>query len=317
MVKFDPDKDIPDLSGKVILVTGANVGLGRESLHQLAKHNPDKIYLTARNKEKADATIKEINATLPESSQSSIKFLECDLTSFDSIKAAAKTFTSENERLDILMNNAGIMACPEGTTKEGYEIQFGTNHVGHALLTKLLLPTLQNTAKTAPPGSVRIINLSSGAENFAPAEGIGFQNLKTANGGGIGTWKRYGQSKLANILFTKGLTKHYPEITSIAIHPGGINTELLRGPVASYGSFLSYPVKMLGAIFLKTVAQGALNQTWAATAPLDTGDGKGVTNGTFYWPVGITGKDSKHAKDTAMADKLWEWTEKELEGQQI
>lgn len=91
------------------MVTGGNIGLGRESVHQLAKHNPSRIYLTARNREKAEATIKEINATLPESAQSTVKFLECDLTSFDSIKQAAKTFTSDSDRLDILMNNAGIV----------------------------------------------------------------------------------------------------------------------------------------------------------------------------------------------------------------
>lgn len=110
MVNFNPAKDIPTLEGKVILITGANVGLGRESLHQLAKNNPSAIYLTARSREKAEATIKEVNATLPESAHATIKFLECDLTSFDSIKSAAKAFTSESQRLDILMNNAGIVS---------------------------------------------------------------------------------------------------------------------------------------------------------------------------------------------------------------
>lgn len=304
----------------MILVTGANVGLGRESLHQLAKHNPKTIYLAARSKAKADEAIKEINASFPDPSKSTVKFLELDLTSFDSVKTAARTFTQSEDRLDILMNNAGIMACPEGLTKEGYEIQFGTNHVGHALLTKLLLPTLQKTAKTAPTGSVRIVNLSSAGEMFAPKpEGIKFDQLKTPSSG-IGTWARYGQSKLANVIFAKALAKRYPDIVSVSIHPGGVQTELTRGPLASYGSWLSWPSKIIGAIFLKTVYQGALNQTWAAVAPLAKAQGDGgVTNGTFYHPVGIAGKDSALAKDEQgkLADALWDWTEKELEGQQI
>lgn len=304
----------------VILITGGNIGLGRESVHQLAKYNPARIYLTARSREKAEATIKEVNATLPESAQSTIKFLECDLTSFESIKQAAKTFTSENERLDILMNNAGIMATPAGTTKEGYEIQFGTNHVGHALLTKLLLPTLTKTAKSGPNGTadVRIVNLSSAAERFAPKpEGIKFDKLKTADGG-LGTWGRYGQSKLANIYFARALAQKHPELTVVSVHPGAINTNLMSGPIASYGWFLAYPAKVIGMLFMKTVREGAFGQTWAAVAPIAKKDGdEGVKSGTFYWPVGRTDQGSALANDERLTKELWDWTEKELDGQSI
>jgi len=220
----------------------------------------------------------------------------------------------------VLLNNAGIMAVSEGKTKEGYEIQFGTNHVGHALLTKLLLPTLQKTAKTpgVEAGSVRVVNLSSAAENFAPKpDGIKFDHLKEANSGGIGTWARYGQSKLANIHHARALAKRYPELTCVSIHPGSINTNLTSGPVANYGSWLTYPVKLIGWLFLRPVAQGAWNQTWAAVAPLAKDGQEGVKSGTFYWPVGITGKDSKLAKDETLTEKLWDWTEKELAGHEI
>lgn len=212
------------------------------------------------------------------------------------------------------------MGCPEGTTKEGYEIQIGTNHVGHALLTKLLLPTLQKTAKDQPAGSVRIINLSSAGEQFAPKpDGIKFDSLKTPNSGGIGTWQRYGQSKLANILHAKALAKRYPDLVCVSIHPGAVQTELTRGPIASYGSWLSWPAKIIGAVFMKSVGQGAWNQTWAAVAPVArAGDAtEGVKTGTFYWPVGLAGKDSALAKDDALSERLWDWTEKELEGQSI
>ncbi|KAI9872796.1 MAG: hypothetical protein M1823_008080, partial [Watsoniomyces obsoletus] len=144
MVKFNPSTDIPSLKDKVILVTGGNIGLGYESILQLSQHSPAHIYLAARSEPKAVAAIKSLRDAVPNGPP--ISFLPLDLSSFASIKSASKSFTSSNSRLDILINNAGIMACPPGLTSEGYELQFGTNHLGHALLTHLLLPTLRKTA---------------------------------------------------------------------------------------------------------------------------------------------------------------------------
>jgi NAD(P)-dependent dehydrogenase (short-subunit alcohol dehydrogenase family) len=143
-------------------------------VYQLSKHKPARIYLAARSKAKAEQAIDDITRFAPD--HAPISFLELDLTSFESIKSAAKSFIASNDRLDILVNNAGIMACPAGLT---YEIQFGTNHVGHALLTKLLLPVLQRTAEYQPTGSVRIVNVSSGSESFAPVPaGIEFEQVE-------------------------------------------------------------------------------------------------------------------------------------------
>ena len=114
---FDPDRDIPSLDGKIILVTGGNIGLGKESIYQLSKHDPSHIYLAARSESKARDAIAEIKEKVP---NARITFLELDLTSFDSVKKAADTFTKSEKRLDILLNNAGIMACPPGLTKDGY-----------------------------------------------------------------------------------------------------------------------------------------------------------------------------------------------------
>lgn len=303
----------------MILVTGGNIGLGRECLHQLVKHNPERIYLAARSRSKAEATIKELNQTLAQDdkTQSLIKFLECDLSSFDSIKTAVTSFRAENERLDILMNNAGIMACPPALTKEGYEIQFGTNHVGHALLTKMLLPILTNTAQRG--ADVRIVNLSSAAERMAPRGGFDFASLKSPTANDKNTWTRYGQSKLANIHHARGLAKRHPELTVVSVHPGVINTNLTNGPIASYGGWLvEKPIKFLSWLVTKPVSQGALNQTWAATAPLaKNNNGVGVKTGTFYWPVGVEGKDTALARNDELTEKLWEWTEKELKGHEV
>ncbi|ORY60984.1 retinol dehydrogenase [Pseudomassariella vexata] len=300
---FNPDTDIPDLSGKVILVTGGTNGLGKEAITQLAKHNPSKIYMGARSEQKARDVIAEMAKIVP-GNDAKIISLEMDLASFSSVKKAADAFLADNDRLDILMNNAGIMATPASVTKEGYEIQFGTNHVGHALLTKLLLPVLEKTA--AQPGSdVRIINLSSLAHEWTPKGGIALDKVKS-DMKETGTWERYGQSKLANVHFTTGLTKHYPKIKSVAIHPGSVNTGLKRGPMDSY-PVVSKLINWAGGWVLSAVGTGTLNQLWAATARKEV-----VENGAFYYPVAKKHQGNAYVRDEKLTDKLWEWTEKEL-----
>jgi len=204
------------------------------------------------------------------------------------------------------MLNAGIMAVPPGTTKEGYEIQFGTNHVGHALLTKLLLPTMVKTAQE-PGADVRVVSLSS--LGHAGASGIMFDGLKSEGGGCSSSMTRYGQSKLANILFARELQKRYGEkgITAVAVHPGVVNTELYR---TVFTGVLG--VGNLVKKFYTSVQDGAKNQLWAATAK--KGDGsKEVKGGAYYTPVGVPEQCSNMAKDSELAAKLWDWTEKELE----
>ncbi|KAK2669538.1 Short-chain dehydrogenase/reductase SDR [Fusarium oxysporum f. sp. vasinfectum] len=137
-VKFSPDTDIPSLKGKIILITGGNSGLGLETARQLLKHEPSRIFLACRSKAKFDQAVNELQQQ--GSNTDAVSFLALDLASLSSIKSAAKEFQSSSTQLDILVNNAGIMMTPEGLTEEGYEIQIGTNHMGHAFLTHLLLP---------------------------------------------------------------------------------------------------------------------------------------------------------------------------------
>ncbi|KAF2737579.1 NAD(P)-binding protein [Polyplosphaeria fusca] len=302
---FVPAQDIPSLEGKVILVTGGNIGLGKQTIAYLAAHNPQKIYLAARTASKATTAIADIKKTVP---SAPVVHLPLDLTSFASIKAAASTFTSQETRLDLLINNAGVMAIPNTPTAEGYEVQFGTNHMGHALLTKLLLPTLLRTAED-PANDVRIVNVSSIGHNMAPSGGIIFDQTALGNSN---TWRRYSVSKLANILHARSLAEHYPSITAVSLHPGVILTDL-------YTSVSSNPFMKLPFMLYKWVAGwlpghfagvegGALTQTWAATAPKDQ-----VTNGAYYMPVGNLSSGSGYARDAGLAKKLWEWTEGELE----
>ena len=175
MPAVNPDKDIPDLSGQVIIVTGGNAGLGHETIRQLAKHNPARIYLAARSKQKATAAIKSLKESDPHASP--ITFLHLDLASLESVKSAVKEFLDSEFRLDILINNAGIMIVPEGLTKEGNEIQFGTNVIGPALFTQLLQPTIRQTVKLNP--EARVVNLSSASEQMAPKNIYEFSMLKT------------------------------------------------------------------------------------------------------------------------------------------
>ncbi|KAL6408680.1 putative short-chain dehydrogenase reductase protein [Ilyonectria robusta] len=303
MVSFTPANDIPSLSGKVILVTGSNTGLGKQSIIDLARHNPSQIWLAARSLEKAQGAITDIKAQVP---TAPIHPLQLDLASLDSIKAAAKTFLNSATRLDILMLNAGIMATPPGTTKDGYEIQFGTNHVGHALLTKLLMPLLLQTAEGAS-SDVRVVVLSSTVHAQAPEGGVQFNTLKT-RADAMETWTRYGQSKLANVLFGRELAKRYPQIKVVSVHPGIVNTNLTDSYMDS--SMLRRTIRPffmpLVKMVLTSVEDGVKNQLWAATS-------KDIVSGEYYEPVGKAGKASGYAKDEGLARKLWDWTEKQFQ----
>jgi retinol dehydrogenase-12 len=226
------------------------------------------------------------------------------------VQVAAREFTGKEQRLDILILNAGVMGLPAGTTSNGYEIQFGTNHIGHALLTKLLLPTLLKTA--AEPGAdVRVVCLSSLGHISASWNGIEFGELK-GNMKWYPSLVRYAQSKLANILFAKELARRNPTITAVAVHPGVVNTELYRTMFLGWfglGKVLNAAQKLL----CTSVGDGAKNQLWGATAKKGEGEEE-VKSGEYYTPVGAAGNGSWKSQDTELARKLWEWTEKELEG---
>lgn len=297
-VPFDPKKDIPSLEDKVILVTGGTNGLGKQSVLEYARHQPAEIWVAARNLERAQAAADEVKSSVPDAQ---IKLLELDLASLESVKAAAKKFTEEADRLDILALNAGIMATPPGLTKDHYEEQFGTNHMGHALLTKLLIPVLEKTAKL-PSTDVRIVALSTKGHHWVPRGGIVFDSLKT-DASSMGPYVRYGQSKLANILFIRQLAKEYPQFTSVAVHPGLVHTNIGTGATGSPW-FVRY-LWGFSRFVLTTVENGVKNQLWASVA-------KEVKNGEYYEPIGVGGTTSALGKNDELAKKLWDWTGEEL-----
>jgi NAD(P)-dependent dehydrogenase (short-subunit alcohol dehydrogenase family) len=300
---FHPESDIPDLSGKVIIVTGGSSGLGKESVLQLAKHNPGRIFLGARTAARGNAAIAEVEKATP-SMKGKITFLEMDLASFSSLQKAAKMFQAQADRLDILMNNAGVMAQPAGLTEDGYEIQFGSNYMGPALFTRLLLPTLQRTTEQ-PNSDVRVVNLSSYLFRQAPPEGLMLAKNKTTLSE-IGSVARYGQSKLADAYHTKLIAREHPDILFVAVHPGVVNTGLFDD-FKKRRPYVGALVALAGSVFLTDVHKGARAQLWASAAPR-----KSIQNGGFY---DESQKEYVHKflDNEALAKELEEWTNAEFE----
>lgn len=313
MVAFDPTKDIPSLSGKVILVTGGNIGLGKQCILEYARHNPSRIYLAARSPTKAQAAISEIKQQLGASNPTLISILELDLSSLNSVQLAAATLIEQESRLDILMLNAGIMAAAPGLTKDGYEVQLGVNYLGHALLFKLLCPLLEQTSRL-PGADVRAIMVTSVGHQLAPKEGIPFDQLRTdcAN---FGAFERYGISKLAQILWVRHAATLYPDITFAAAHPGLVGGTGLGSSATGTSAFANLLMAM-SPLAATSLEKGARNQLWTSV-------GKDVKSGEWYAPemcmgvmqvgVGSQSGASALAQENAMANKLWEWTEGELQ----
>ncbi|EAS27434.3 short chain dehydrogenase/reductase [Coccidioides immitis RS] len=305
--KFDPEKDIIDQDGKVILITGGNAGLGKETVLQLAKHNPLRIYLAARNSSKAQAAIDDIQKQLPQ--HADIRHLPLDLSSFTSIRAAAREFTSSNERLDTLILNAGVMDPLPNRTEDGFEVDFGTNHLGHFLFTKLLLPTLTKTAQetksAGKPADVRIIVVASMAWQMSPPLST---MLSTDSLLALNPPTRYGASKAANIAFASELARRYPELSCVSLHPGVIITGLYDSLMATN------PVARVGLRIAKSITvdekQGSLNHLWTA------GSERGaLRSGEYYTPVGVGGWKNKWAEDRELGRTLWEWSEEAIRDQ--
>ncbi|KAJ6444631.1 molecular chaperone DnaJ [Purpureocillium lavendulum] len=288
---FDPDRDIPSLDGKVILVTGGNIGLGKQAILEFAKHKPRQIWLAARNLDKARAAVAEIQKQVCDAP---IKILQMDLTSFASIREAARTVAEQSDRLDILMLNAGIMATLPGLTQDGYEVQFGTNHMGHAFLTNLLLPLLDKTAQSGPDADVRVVVLSSEGHKLGPKPGILFDTLKTEYSH-VDAFVRYGQSKFANVLFARRLAQLRPRLTVVAVHPGVVRTNLVAGATGmSKSARVAGPLANLA---FTPVSEGVKNQLWASVS-------RDVVSGEYYEPVGVVDKVRKLGRNDELAKAL-------------
>jgi retinol dehydrogenase 12 len=291
---FSPES-IPSLKGKVVIVTGGNTGVGYQTTLQLAKKGA-KVYLAARSPTRASEAIEKMKKEDP---NIDVVHLQLDLQDLNQVNEAASQFLKKESKLDILVNNAGIMACPFALSKDGIETQFATNHVGHFLFTRQLLPALFKVPEA------RVVNLSSVAHTHAPADGIKFDQINDPNA--QNEWSRYGQSKLANILFTAGLNSRYGDkIIANSVHPGWVDTELIRGPNET-SRILGAVIWGLSRFFALTPLQGAYTSLYAATSP-DIVEKK--MRNVYFVPLADQLEPTALARDEKLADKLWDFTNK-------
>ncbi|MEU2369584.1 SDR family NAD(P)-dependent oxidoreductase [Streptomyces pseudogriseolus] len=291
--KWD-ERNIPDQHGRVAIVTGANTGLGFETARMLAERGA-RVVLAVRDVEKGKQAAARIHGD--------VGVQALDLASLGSIRSAAADLRALHPRIDLLINNAGVMYPPKRTTADGFELQFGTNHLGHFALTGLLLDRLLDV-----PGS-RVVTVSSVGHRIRAA--IHFDDLQ---------WERsysrvgaYGQSKLANLMFTyelqRRLARHGATV-AVAAHPGVSNTELLRNSPAAF----RLPITWLAPLITQNATMGALPTLRAATGP-------DVRGGQYYGPSGfqeVRGhptlvRSSRDSHDRAVQQRLWTVSE-ELTG---
>ena len=290
-----------DLTGRTIFVTGAYSGLGHETARALAARGATLI-LSGRDATKLDATAD----ALAEIGGEPVATLVCDLADLDSIRRAGEEARQRFDHIDILINNAGVMACEEATTADGFERQFGTNHLGHFALTAELMPLIRKGSHQ------RIVNLSSRGHHIAP---VSLDDPNFSHGD-YDKWVAYGRSKTANILHAVGLEERYGEegIHAFALHPGGIQTNLGRhlseDDIARMKQRMDEQTR--SGHGWKTIPQGAATTCWVATA--DELDGRGglYAEDCHIAPVDDEDPDGgvrSYALDSDTADRLWALSE--------
>lgn len=290
-----------DLTGRTVFVTGGNSGLGRETARAMAAKGA-RVVLAGRNQDKLDEAAREIRE---QTGSETVETIICDLGSLDSVRACGKEARERFDTIDILINNAGVMATPKEKTEDGFERQFGTNHLGHFVLTKELMPLVEKGRDK------RIVNLSSRGHHNS---GVDFDdpNFESRE---YHPFVSYGQSKTANVLFTVGLEDRFASkgIHAYAVHPGGIQTNLGRYMSDEVREQLMQNIAKRDSNFqFKSIPQGAATQVWAATA--DELDGRG---GVYCEDCHVAEQDDEsnsggvrsYALDHDKADRLWALSE--------
>ncbi|KIY48210.1 NAD(P)-binding protein [Fistulina hepatica ATCC 64428] len=290
-------EDVPDLTGKVMMVTGGNAGIGKETVKVLLAHNA-KVYIVSRNAEKGKTAIQE----LAEATGKEPIFLKVDLSDMHSVKACAEEFKSKESRLDVLFNNGGVMFPKPDVTADGYDMIWAANCMGHWYLTKLLLPVLLETAKISPDGKARVVNVSSnGHELIKDIKFDAFRDGPVRKR--MGPLTLYSQSKFGNVVVSAELARRYGDqgLVSTSLNPGAIRSELQRNfpwYMSGWTGFLMYPVEL-----------GALTSLYAGTSP----EGANF-NGQYLIPWARVGKSaSPKTQDPELGKALWEWMESQVE----
>ncbi|MDP9142204.1 MAG: oxidoreductase [Pseudomonadota bacterium] len=290
--------DIPPQNGRIAVVTGANSGLGLQTATALAAAGAQ-VIMACRNPDKAAAALDQVKRHAPDAK---VQLMTLDLADLRSIRAFAAAFSQQFKQLDLLVNNAGVMALPFSRTRDGFEMQIGTNHFGHFALTGLLMDRL--IAGKQP----RIVNVASMAHNWTP--GLNFDDLNYERRK-YNKWIAYGNSKLSNLYFTFELNRRInaagKAITVAAAHPGYSDTNLqYAGPALEKSAFGTWLMKVGNGIFAQPAELGALPSLYAATAP-DVNGGDYIGPDGFQQIRGYPRKVGcrKLARDTSIAQRLW------------
>ncbi|MFE1412270.1 oxidoreductase [Streptomyces sp. NPDC058746] len=292
--------NIPDQRGRTAVVTGANSGIGYITARELARRGAT-VVLACRSAARGRAAVVRLRSEVP---AAEVEFAELDLAELASVRDFATAFGTRHASLDLLVNNAGVMALPFGRTTDGFETQFGVNHLGHFALTGLLLPKL----RAAPPGA-RIVNVSSG---FHALSDIDLDDLGDEHG--YRRWVAYGRSKTANLLFTHELARRFTAagsaITAAASHPGYASSNLHSGASKLEGPSLISRMSAVGnTVIAQPTASGALPTLYAATAP-------GVRSDDFIGPrfgwrgAPVRSWRAKWTLDDTSGEALWAASEK-------
>lgn len=292
--------DIPDQSGRVALVTGASSGLGLETARALVARGA-LVVLGCRSAARAERARQELLPAVAEGG--AVDVLALDLADLRAVDAAGQQLGERYGRLDLLINNAGVMGLPRTLTRDGFELQFGTNHLGHFALTQRLLP-LMHTQRDA-----RVVTVTSGAQYFGR---IAFDDLQGEQH--YDRWQAYGQSKLANVMFALELQQRLEAeasgVISLAAHPGVARTNLQPASVAASGSRLEpLAYRLMGPLF-QSAAMGALPQLYAATAADASPGGHygpDQWGGMRGWPTAV--RVAPAALDASQRQRLWQRSE--------
>jgi NAD(P)-dependent dehydrogenase (short-subunit alcohol dehydrogenase family) len=287
---------MPDLTGRTAVVTGANSGLGFQTALGLGRRGAH-VLMACRNPQRAQDALDRLNAMAPESKA---ELVPLDLSSLASIEAAATEIGQQVERIDLLVNNAGVMAVGKGTTSDGFETQLGTNHLGHFALTGRLLPLL---LRAETPRVVTIASLAHVMGRIDFDDLMGDQKY--------GRWRAYGQSKLANLLFTAELDRRYGgQLTSVAAHPGYASTHLQQGQGQAFFELL---MKFGNAVMAQSDEQGAWPSLRAATDPVAKGNDYFGPHLLELRGAPVHAGRTAQAKNAVSAARLWDVSE-ELTG---
>ena len=294
-------QEVPDLSGKVAVVTGGSEGIGFGCTHTLLSRNISKIFIISPSKEVVDGALDSLSSEMGESAAKKVKWLQLDLTDWPAVAQTAKHIADSTDRLDILINNAGRGIMTYQLTDYGVDRHMALNHFGHVILTSHLMPLMKKTASDKS-SKIRIVNLGSNAHQGTPSS-CKFASLDELNSD-LGPNGNYGRSKLAAILYSRYMNHHltstHPNILVNATHPGVVNTKMSNEDIHEPFPLGGYAMSTLMAPFKKNQFEGCVSTIFAAT--------KTEKSGQYICPPAIPEQGSSQAQDMELAESLMKLT---------